>query len=93
MGLGSATMLRLLQCSDGNLRPAIAAIASGLQLELIEGLGSEDSLGLPLPPSQLRTGQRLNADGSIWLRYAPLGCGPRSLSIKLQSAHVAVTRV
>ena len=80
----------LLQCSDcyGNLRPAIAAIASGLQLELTEGLGSEDSLGPPLPPSQLRTEQRLNADGSIWLRYAPLGCGPRSLSIKLQSAHV-----
>ena len=69
-------------------RPAIAAIAPGLQLELTEGLGSEDSLGLPLPPSQLRTEQRLNADGSIRLRYAPLGCGPRSLSIKLQSADV-----
>ena len=57
----------LLQCSDcyGNLRPAIAAIASGLQLELTEGLGSEDSLGLPLPPSQLRTEQRLKADSSI----------------------------
>jgi len=54
----------LLQCSDcyGNLRPAIA---SELQLEVTEGLGSKDSLGLPLPPSQLRTEQRLKADSSI----------------------------
>jgi hypothetical protein len=53
-----------LQCSDcyGNLRPAIA---SELQLEVTEGLGSKDSLGLPLPPSQLRTEQRLKADSSI----------------------------
>lgn len=77
----------LLQCSDtyGNLRPAIQAIASGLQLELIEGL---DEQGSPLPPSQLRSEQRLNADGSIWLRYAPLGCGPRSLSVRMQDVHV-----
>ena len=51
-----------LQCSDCYLRPAIA---SELQLEVTEGLGSKDSLGLPLPPSQLRTEQRLKADSSI----------------------------
>ena len=79
----------LLQCSDsyGNPRPAIAAIATGLQLELSEGCGGEEDSTM-LPPSQLKSEQRLNADGSIWLRYAPLSSGARVLSIKLKGVHV-----
>ena len=80
----------LLQCADtyGNPRPAITAIATGLQLELTNGLDGDDERAAPLPASQLRSEQRLNADGSIWLRYAPLGAGPRCLSVKLNKVHV-----
>ena len=49
---------------------------------------SSRSLRTPLPSSQLRSEQRLNADGSIWLRYAPLGAGPRCLHVKLNKQHV-----
>ena len=36
----------------------------------------------------MRSEQRLNADGSIWLRYAPQSAGPRCLSVKLKGVHV-----
>ena len=37
---------------------------------------------------KLRSEQRLNADGSIWLRYAPLAAGSQFLSVKLNGVHV-----
>ena len=81
----------LLQCSDsyGNPRPAITAIATGLELSLTDTPDAEgDGEGSAMMKLKLRSEQRLNADGSIWLRYAPLAAGSQFLSVKLNGVHV-----
>ncbi|KAL1530896.1 hypothetical protein AB1Y20_001787 [Prymnesium parvum] len=80
----------ILQCADsyGNVRSAMQAQASELHLELHE-CTPEGTKHDPLDATRwLRSEQRLNEDGSIWLRYAPLAAGALSLSIKLNGQHV-----